>query len=689
MSKVFKNLVVFIMCFCVSACSCTKNDSLIIYKSYYDVDISTFNYLLSNEYQEMIRVANLIDGLVEHDKYGNIVPSIASSWSSEIINDKQVWTFNLKNNVYWSDYEGNKYALVTAHDFVTSLKYILNYSSNSENYYLASYLIENGENYYNGTLIKNHSLNLIEKKIRELESNDPNNQLPYYKNIKNIFDKCNSNNNCTTNFDDVGIKAIDDFTLQYTLSKPVPYFLSTLTHYSFLPANESFINEVGFNNFGSNKKNLLYNGCYLLKEYFHSSRLEYIKNPNYWDKDNVFIDKLIFTKALNYRTANYDRLSYESGNITEFSLSQLDTVGWEKYVIGDNGEGTKYSPVGTNTYFSNEINNFISYYLVFNQNRVNFEYTSLTKNELDIANAALKNKNFRRALIYGLSKESYVKDENVVSLFSLVPEGFISYNGKDYSKYFIDNYIRENNTEPETAIEKLNKDSFYNKEKSNYYLELAFSELNLSSNQLPVKIEYTYYFNEAQTIKDKNMIDNWNRILNGCLDSSNCNYDKIEIVYNSSITSVSDYSDAFYNQEYGITAIGLYPDFNDPTAYLKAFSTTGEMHEYINHNNFEIDDRLNEIDQYYSDADLDMRYTLASLLEYDIIFDEALALPVCLEAAKTQIVVSDLIPYQRMKASYGLSQFKFKYRKISNIKYTQEDIKKLKEEYEAGKHESN
>ena len=77
MSKVFKNLIIFIMCICLSACSCAKNNGLITYKSYYDVDVSTFNYLLSNEYQEMIRVANLIDGLVEEKTLYDVVRNSA------------------------------------------------------------------------------------------------------------------------------------------------------------------------------------------------------------------------------------------------------------------------------------------------------------------------------------------------------------------------------------------------------------------------------------------------------------------------------------------------------------------------------------------------------------------------------------------------------------------------------------
>ena len=110
-----------ISCILLCSCSCKKEDTSVVYKNFYTQDVTTFNYMTTNEYQDIIRIANLVDGLVENDKYGNIVPSIAKSWKSEIIDGKQVWTFYLKDDVYWSDYKGNKHSLVTAEDFVTTL----------------------------------------------------------------------------------------------------------------------------------------------------------------------------------------------------------------------------------------------------------------------------------------------------------------------------------------------------------------------------------------------------------------------------------------------------------------------------------------------------------------------------------------------------------------------------------------
>lgn len=684
MKRFLSIIMVFLLSISIFGCSCSKED-LLIYRNFYDKDISTFNYMISNEYQEMIRIANLVDGLVENDKYGNIVPSIAKSWKSEIVDGKQIWTFYLKDNVYWSNYKGEKYALVTANDFVTSLKYVLNYNSGSKGYGIASYLIDNGENYYNGTLIENFNYDQVLSQIDKLKISDPHNQLSYYENIKSIFQLCSSSE-CTTDFEKVGVKAIDNFTLQYTLSKPVPYFLSTLTYYTFLPANEGFITSVGFNNFGTTKEKLLYNGAYILENYYHSSRIEYIKNDNYWDKENVYIDKLIFTKSLNYHSLGYSRLSYEAGNLSEFSLSENDATGWKKYVTGYNNEGSMSSPVGDNTYTSDEITTFVSYYLIFNQERKDYNYTSMIENDFVLANLAMKNDNFRKALMFGLETASYFENEFNISLSSIVPKGFISYEDKDYSDFLVETYADKNNMGISEADNILNADPFFNVEKSNYYLNLALEELNVDDKSLPIKLEYTYYYDDTHSEYDKQLISTWNKLLNGCdMTYTLCSFDKIEIVYNDTVDSIYDYNIAFNQKEYNLTLIGLYPDFNDPTAYLNAFATNGELVPFINHSTTEIDNMINEIDSYYLQEDLSVRYKLCSELEYYLIFEKSLLLPLSLKGNSNQIVVSNIYPYEKMKATYGLSPFKFKYRRLTSEKLTQEDIRILKEQYELGR----
>lgn len=679
MKKLLNLFLVFILTFLCSSCGCNKNDDLVVYKNFYDQDVTTFNYLITNQYNDDIRIANLIDGLVEHDKYGNIVPSIAKSWTSEIVDNKQIWTFYLKDNIYWSNYKGEIYDLVTAYDFVSSLKYSLNYNIKKDKNSIATSLIENALNYYNGTLVSNYNYQEILQTVSNLEINDPNNELYFYKNIKSVFEYCESNN-CTTDFTSVGVKALDSATLQYTLSTPSPYFLSSLTNYTFLPVNENFIKQIGLNNFGTSKKTLLYNGGYLLNAYFASSKIEYIKNPNYWDKDNIFIDKLIFTKYTNYHSSSYNRILYEAGEIDEFAVRKDDSKGWSKYVVGEDGLGDENNPAGNNTYVKYKDSSFISYHLIFNQNRSN-NSSILSDKEIALANNALSNLNFRKALSYGLSKDIYFSTEDSM-ISSIIPQSFINFNNKDYYEYFVQKYADNNNISYEAALIDLNGDSFYNFEKSNYYLDLAIKELNLNESQLPIKLEFSYYYDESYATYTKNKIEEWNRILNNCSTHS-CTFNKIEIIYNDAIDSSYKYNKAINNKEYNLTFIGLYPDYNDPLAYLSNFGSNQDLFSFLNHSDSDyIDTKLSQINSLYNDEQLDERYKLCSELEYHIIFEENLLIPFSLKGSSYQVIVSNLVPYQKMNASYGNDPFKFKYRKIREKNYTQNEIKKLKEEYE-------
>lgn len=679
------SILLFILCITFIT-GCKKNDkSLSIYQNFYEQDISTFNYIVTNNHSDYTHIANFIDGLVENDKYGNIIPSIARSWTNEIIDGKQIWTFYLKENIYWSDYKGNKYDSVTANDFVTTLKYILNYNIHSNNYSLPASLVENAKNYYNATLIKNYNLDDVNKKIYELKESDNNIELAYYKTIKNAFDFCESYI-CSDDFNTVGVKAINDYELKFTLNTPAPYFLSALTYCSFLPTSEKFIKEIGINNFGTNKKNLLYNGAYILKDYFHSSKIEYEKNPNYWDKDNVFIDKIVLSKLFNVPTSIYTRLSYETGNIDEFYVNKYDEEGYEKYVTGKENQGSLTNPVGNNTYYSTEITDFTTYYFIFNQNRTTNKYSSLSKEEISISNKALSNSNFRKALIYGLTRDTYISSyTNLIS--SLVPKGFIIHNNKDYNQYFVEEYANRNNISISEAQTIVIDNNYHNVDLSSYYLNLALEELLLEGINKPIKIEFSYFANQDYIQYDLYRIKQWNNLLNGCeLESDTCNFSKIEIVLNDTLNSHNKFSEAIQSGEYSISIIGLNPNFLDPLSYLEAFKDDGELFPFLNHSETnKIYYSIQEINKYYTEEDLISRYELCAKLEYEIIFDLALVLPLYINDTGGVAIVSNLVPYQKMKSTYGLSSHKFKLKKLREKDYTQADIKKLKEEYENGR----
>ena len=156
----------------LAACGSSSNASKgTTYNYVYGTDPDSLNYLTSNRSTTSDITTNLVDGLFENDQYGNLVPALAEDWS--VSKDGLTYTYKLRKDAKWYDSEGNEYADVTAQDFVTSLKYVADKKSD------ALYLVQNS--------------------------------------VKGLDDYVNGK---TKDFSTVGVKAVDDHTLQYTLNQP-------------------------------------------------------------------------------------------------------------------------------------------------------------------------------------------------------------------------------------------------------------------------------------------------------------------------------------------------------------------------------------------------------------------------------------------------------------------------------------
>ncbi len=236
-----------LVCLVALLCAACSNDSSDEKKSEYRVvysgEIKTLNYLKTSETNEFAVAANLVDGLIEYDKYGVVQPGIAKEWSSN--EDATVWTFKLRDDVKWVTHEGKEYADVVAQDFVDGLNYVLDAKNESSTVWSAT-VVKNGEAFYNGEI---------------------------------------------TDFSKVGIKAIDKSTVEYTLEAPTPYFLSMLNYVCFFPVNGKFLAEKS-DKFGTTRENFLYNGAYILDKFEPQNERVLVKNDTYWDKDNVLIDRI-------------------------------------------------------------------------------------------------------------------------------------------------------------------------------------------------------------------------------------------------------------------------------------------------------------------------------------------------------------------------------------------------------------
>ena len=175
------------------------------------------------------------EGLVRYDRRGRLSPGVAESWD---VTENKI-TFRLRRNAKWSD--GSR---LTAHDFVFAWR-LLNDPEHAAPYASIMYPIKNAE------------------KIQKSE-------LPTA---------------------DLGVTALDDFTLRVELENPCGYCLSVMVHAAFYPIKQEFF-EAQAGRYGAEVKNLLFNGPFKLTEWIHGARLNMVKNGLYWDSDLISLQQI-------------------------------------------------------------------------------------------------------------------------------------------------------------------------------------------------------------------------------------------------------------------------------------------------------------------------------------------------------------------------------------------------------------
>jgi len=182
-------------------------------------------------------VGDMFLGLTTEDQKAEAVPGVAESWT--ISDDLKTYTFKLRKS-NWSD--GTPF---TAHDFVYSMQRILLPETAAE-YASLLYVIEGAEAINTG------------KAAAET----------------------------------LGVKAIDDYTLEIKLVGPAPYFLDLLTHYTAYPVPKHVIDKVG--NDWTKPENMVVNGPYKLVEWLPNTHVKLTKNEQYFDAGSVSLDNLTF-----------------------------------------------------------------------------------------------------------------------------------------------------------------------------------------------------------------------------------------------------------------------------------------------------------------------------------------------------------------------------------------------------------
>lgn len=484
-----------------------KADAPKTFSYVYAMDPSSLDYSVTSKSSTSDVIANVVDGLLENDKYGNLIPSLAEDWS--VSKDGLTYTYKLRKGVKWYTSDGEEYAEVKAKDFVTGLKHAADGKSDG--------------------------LSLLQDSIKGLaeyvsgESND---------------------------FSTVGVKAVDDYTVEYTLNKPESFWNSKVTTATMLPVNEEFLNSKGSDYGAPTPSSILYNGPYFLKSLTSKSVIEYEKNPNYWDKDNVKID--------NIKLTFYDGSDQES-LIRSFTQGAYTTA--RLFPTSSNFESTKKEYGDKIVYSPQEAT---SYYLTVNVNRQSYNKTAKTDEaQKTSTKEALLNKNFRQALNFALDRHSYTaqlngeEGANKIIRNSLVPHDYVQVGEKTFGELAQAELVSYGDQWKDVALTD-GKDTLYNPEKAKAAFAKAKEELQAKGVTFPIHLDIPVEQTDVIAVQQTNSLK---QSIESTLGTENVIVDVLQMTDNEKL-SITSQAKVPAQKDYDLNGTGWGPDYQDPATYL-------------------------------------------------------------------------------------------------------------------------
>ncbi|WP_247941716.1 peptide ABC transporter substrate-binding protein [Streptococcus oralis] len=494
----------------LSACGQSNTDTS-TYSSTFSANPTTFNYLLDYYADNTAVITNLVDGLLENDSYGNLVPALAEDWS--VSSDGLTYTYKLRKDAKWYTADGEEYASVKAQDFVTGIKYA------ADN--------------------KGQAMDLIQNSIKGL--ND------YVTGV-------------TNDFSTVGVKALDDYTVEYTLTRPEPYWNSKTTNSILFPVNEEFLKSKD-KDFGTlTPDSILYNGPYLLKDFTSKSSIEYVKNPHYYDHDKVTIEKV--------------KLAYFDGSDQEMTIRNFENGAYSiagVYPNSSNYAKTKEKYQDNIVY---SLQDKTSWYFNFNVNRKTYNHTAKTTDEQKkSAQTAILNKNFRQAINFGIDRTAYSAQSNGEEAASktlrntLVPPTFVQVGDKTFGEVTASKLVNYG-----TEWSGINladaQDAYFNKEKAQAKFAEAKKELEAQGVTFPIHLDVPVDQTNKNAVSGMNSVK---QTLETVLSSDN-------IVIDVQQLSTDDFGNVAFlapnpaARDYDLNFDGWVGDYQDPSTYLDPFN---------------------------------------------------------------------------------------------------------------------
>ena len=607
----------------------------------YTQDPDTLDYSISNKKSTSEFTGNAIDGLLEVDKYGNLIPSLAKDWT--VSKDGLTYTYKLRKGVKWMTSEGEEYGEVKAQDFVTGLKHAADK--------------------------KSQAIYLVQKSVNGLDD---------YVSGK------------TTDFSTVGVKAIDDYTVQYTLSQPESFWNSKTTMGILMPVNGEFLKSKGDNyGQGTSPSSILYCGPYLIKSITSKSSAILEKNPTYWDADNVKISKV--------------KLTYYDGQDSESLIRGFDNGDYTVARVFPNGSNYKsvekkhkddivFTDQGSSTYN-----------LSFNIDRQAYE---ITKKTTDAQKASTKkailNKDFRQAIMFAFNRKAYVAQTNgeaganKVIRNTFTPPNFVQIDGKQFGDA-VEKDLEAYGDEWKGVSVADGKDTLYNPNKAKEEFAKAKADLQSQGVEFPIHLDlptsstYTEGIKQAQSFKQS---------VESTLGAENIVID-LNMISEDDLQRVTYFAESASQQDWDLNNnLGWSPDYTDPSSYIDI--TSGKSGENAN-SYFGFDAGtdnaaakaagFDEYDQLIEDAhnetkDVNKRYEKYAAAQAWLT-DSALLIPIHSDGASP--VVRKTVPYSAAFAWTGHKgqTFNYKYLEVQDKVVAAKDYDKAREQWKKEKEKSN
>ena len=485
---------------------------------YFEVATLDANDTTDNQSSSILNAVQ--EGLVRIENNGKgdeIVPAGAEKW--EASEDGLTWTFHLRK-MNWSDGEA-----VVAKHYVDSFQRILN-PDNGFAYGFLAYDIEGAEEYNTG---------------------------------KGTVDA-------------VGVKAVDDYTLEFKLKHPVPYFASKVSYTTFHPIRLDIIEKLG-DKYASEIKDTVYSGPFKIESWDNGNSMVLVKNDTYWDADNVYLQKINMTKIQEFAT-----------QAQLFEAQELDITGAQTDYIE---KWTESADAGEFQKLTGEDPG--SFYLYFNQ-------------KSESANGILKNAKIRKAIGLSIDRDVYTKDlvGRFQSAYGVVPTAINVGDEKYRDKV-------------EGPLESDAKTYVNNKEKLQELFKEGLKELGLQTDDLS-KYELTY-LSQGSSELQKQRSEWLAQQVNGNLG--------IKI----NVETQGDwgvYLSIMDKLEYDFTMSGWSADYNDPMSFLDIWVSNGG-NNHTGYADTEYDELLKSV---YKETEQDKVTEIYKKLENKLVNEDAVISPV-------------------------------------------------------------